>query len=388
MVQLREKLESLGHEVDLLGYGKENKIVHVVNENRSIEKSQLLPLINTIMSKDQFPEIFANQLVSYTEQQRYAYEMGAAYLGLEKYDVVHAQDIISSSSIKRVLPKNIPLVTTLHGSVAHEIRAQLKTIHRSSTSYLARAYYDHLEQTGAISADKTIVANEWLKNVLTEEFSVPAGQIEVFQYGYDINGFLERMNTQTSEPPATDKKVILFTGRLTEIKGVHDLVNALGQLKNIRNDWVCWIVGEGEKLAPLRIQSRELGLEDDVIFLKKRDDIPYLLSLADMYVLPSLLENQPLSLIESQIAGVPAIVSDTGGLPEMVEHEVTGLVAPKGDPEALCSHMDRLLDDDDFRSKLGSNAKEFAKKHWDMDQAVSKVLNVYENVTETGSDVK
>lgn len=72
----------------------------------------------------------------------------------------------------------------------------------------------------------------------------------------------------------------------------------------------------------------------------------------------------------------------------MVEHEVTGLVAPKGDPEALCSHMDRLLDDDDFRSKLGSNAKEFAKKHWDMDQAVSKVLNVYENVTETGSDVK
>ncbi|MCY8343268.1 glycosyltransferase family 4 protein [Bacillus haynesii] len=379
MVQLKEKLESLGHEVDLLGYGEENSIIHIVNENRSIAKDQLLPLVKAMMSEEDYPEIYANQLVSYTELQRNAYELGAAYLGLDKYDIIHAQDVISSACIKRIMPKDKVLVTSIHGSVAYEIRDQLNNIHRSPTSYIAKEYFDHLEQTGAMSAETVIVANNWLKDILTEEFAVPDGKIHVSQYGYDIDGFLARMNTKTADTPETDKKVILFTSRMIGNKGIHHLVEALAQLKDTRNDWVCWMAGEGEKLAGLKIQSEQLGLSDDVVFLKNREDVPYLLSLADIYVLPSLLDNQPLSLIEAQIAGVPAVVSDAGGLPEMVEHEETGLIVPKGDAAALSSSLERLLKDDDFRNKLGMNAKEFAKKHWDMDQAVTRILDIYQN---------
>jgi len=379
MVQLKEKLESLGHEVDLLGYGEENSIIHIVNENRSIAKDQLLPLVKAMMSEEDFPEIYANQLVSYTELQRNAYELGAAYLGLDKYDIIHAQDVISSACIKRIMPKDKVLVTSIHGSVTYEIRDQLNNIHRSPTSYIAKEYFDHLEQTGAMSAETAIVANNWLKDILTEEFAVPDGKIHVSQYGYDIDGFLARMNTKTADTPETDKKVILFTSRMIGNKGIHYLIEALSQLKDTRNDWVCWMAGEGEKLAGLKIQSEQLGLVDDVVFLKNREDVPYLLSLADIYVLPSLLDNQPLSLIEAQIAGVPAVVSDAGGLPEMVEHEETGLIVPKGDAAALSSSLERLLKDDDFRNKLGMNAKEFAKKHWDMDQAVTRILDIYQN---------
>jgi len=379
MVQLKEKLESLGHEVDLLGYGEENSIIHIVNENRSIAKDQLLPLVKAMMSEEDYPEIYANQLVSYTELQRNAYELGAAYLGLDKYDIIHAQDVISSACIKRIMPKDKVLVTSIHGSVTYEIRDQLNNIHRSPTSYIAKEYFDHLEQTGAMSAETAIVANNWLKDILTEEFAVPDGKIHVSQYGYDIDGFLARMNTKTADTPETDKKVILFTSRMIGNKGIHHLIEALAQLKDTRNDWVCWMAGEGEKLAGLKIQSEQLGLSDDVVFLKNREDVPYLLSLADIYVLPSLLDNQPLSLIEAQIAGVPAVVSDAGGLPEMVEHEETGLIVPKGDAAALSSSLERLLKDDDFRNKLGMNAKEFAKKHWDMDQAVTRILDIYQN---------
>jgi len=379
MVQLKEKLESLGHEVDLLGYGEENSIIHIVNENRSIAKDQLLPLVKAMMSEEDYPEIYANQLVSYTELQRNAYELGAAYLGLDKYDIIHAQDVISSACIKRIMPKDKVLVTSIHGSVTYEIRDQLNNIHRSPTSYIAKEYFDHLEQTGAMSAETAIVANNWLKDILTEEFAVPDGKIHVSQYGYDIDGFLARMNTKTADTPETDKKVILFTSRMIGNKGIHHLIEALAQLKDTRNDWVCWMAGEGEKLAGLKIQSEQLGLADDVVFLKNREDVPYLLSLADIYVLPSLLDNQPLSLIEAQIAGVPAVVSDAGGLPEMVEHEETGLIVPKGDAAALSSSLERLLEDDDFRNKLGINAEEFAKKHWDMDQAVTRILDIYQN---------
>jgi glycosyltransferase involved in cell wall biosynthesis len=79
---------------------------------------------------------------------------------------------------------------------------------------------------------------------------------------------------------------------------------------------VCWIVGDGIKEEELLNQRNELGLKKEVLFFGKRDDIPALLKLSDIFVLPSLIENQSVSLIESQIAGKAAIVSDTGGLPE------------------------------------------------------------------------
>ncbi|MDA1475081.1 glycosyltransferase family 4 protein [Bacillus changyiensis] len=387
MVQLKEKLESLGHDVDLLGFGEDNQVVHIVNENRKVDKAQLLSLVNAKLDNEKFPEIYKNHLVEYTEIQRYTLELAALHFGLEKYDLIHAQDVISSGCLKRVKPEKTALVTTLHGCVAYEIRYQLETIHRSSTSDLARAYFDYLEQIGAMSADVTVVANKWMKNVLTGEFGVSEEQIEIFHYGYNIDQFLERMTEKTAEVPYTDKKIILFAGRLTQNKGVHHLISALEQLKEIRNDWVCWIVGEGEKLAGLRVQADQLGLSDDITFLKNRNDVPYLMTLADIFVLPSLLENQPLSVIEAQLAGLPVIVSDAGGIPEIVEHEMTGLITPKGDKEALANCLNRLLEDEAQRKELGANAREFALEYWNMDDAVNHILTVYQKTIKNKGDM-
>ncbi|NPC93055.1 glycosyltransferase family 4 protein [Bacillus sp. WMMC1349] len=387
MVQLKEKLESLGHDVDLLGFGEDNQVVHIVNENRKVEKDQLFPLIDKLLDHEKCPELYENELVEYTEIQRYFFELAALYFGLETYDLIHAQDVISSGCLKRVKPEKTALVTTLHGCVAYEIRHQLKTIHRSYTSSLARAYFDYLEQIGAMSADVTIVANNWMKTVLTEEFDVSKEQIEIFHYGYNIDQFLERTSKKTVEVPDTDKKIILFTGRLIENKGVHHLISALERLKEVRNDWVCWIVGEGEKLAGLRIQADQLGLSDDIAFLKNRNDVPYLMTLADIFVLPSLLENQPLSVIEAQLAGLPAIVSDAGGIPEIVEHEMTGLITPKGDEKALLNCLNQLLEDEATRKKLGANAREFALEYWNMDEAVNHILDVYQKTIKNKGDM-
>ncbi|MDI5787825.1 hypothetical protein PO124_03190 [Bacillus licheniformis] len=87
------------------------------------------------------------------------------------------------------------------------MRHQLTTIHRKSNSDIARAYFDHLERVGAVSADATIVANNWLKNLLTKEFDTPEEQISVLHYGYDIDSFLKRKDTKSAEIPQTDKKL-------------------------------------------------------------------------------------------------------------------------------------------------------------------------------------
>ncbi len=379
MEQLKKKLEILGHEVDILGYDEINMNIHIVNENRKIEREKILPLLKAKMNPQNYPAIYANQLVEYTEFQRYVFELGAVYLGLDKYDIIHTQDVISTACIQRVKPAKTALVATLHGSVAHEIRHQLTTIHKSSNSYIARAYYDELEKTGATAADVTIVANKWLKNILTNEFKVPAEQIQVLHYGFDTENFIKKMKKKSPLVKPKDKKVIIFSGRLTDLKGVQHLLEALSKLKQVRQDWVCWIVGSGDKLAALRIQSKVLKLQDDVLFFGKRDDVPYLLAISDIFVLPTLLENQPLSLIEAQIAGKASIVSDVGGLPEMVEHRVTGILTPPGDPDSLFEQLEILLKNDKLRKNLGMNAKKWGMTHWSNEQGVKSLLEIYHN---------
>jgi len=388
MKQLQRELESLGHEVDLLGYGGDNTYVHIVNQDRRIEKDKLLPLISSKLKEGDYKNLYVNQLINYTEFQMYVYELAAVYLGLEKYDVIHTQDVISTACIKRVKPEGPALVSTLHGCVAHEIRNQLTNIHKSPTAYMAREYFDELEAIGAASAEYTIVANEWLKNILTNEFHVPNEQIKISHYGYDTEDFLKRTNEKSSIQLPVDKKVILYTGRLVELKGVHHLISALGQLKEIRNDWVCWIVGEGEKQEELEAQSKELGLEDDIFFFGKQDNIPYLVSNSDICVLPSLIENQPLSVIEAQITGKPIIVSDVGGLPEMVEHGVTGLISPVGDAKALCDNLNLLLEDEKYREEIGSEAATWGMNYWSLYKGVKKVLGHYKNAISKKKDIQ
>ena len=382
MGQLKKKLESLGHEVDLLGYGENSNYVYIVNEFRKIGRQQLLPLISEKLNKQTCPGNYADPMVKHCETERRIYELGVTYLGLEKYDVIHTQDVISAACMNQVKPEGPTLVATLHGCVAHEMRRQLAM---SPTSDMARTYFDELEYIGATSAEFTIVANQWLKDILTNEFHVPVEQLKVCHYGYNTENFLKRMKEkpplqlQSPVERPVDKQVILYTGRLIELKGVHHLVSALSQLKEMRNDWVCWIVGEGEKQAELQAQSTALGLEENIVFLGSRDDIPQLLFNSDIFVLPSLIENQPLSVIEAQIAGKPVIVSDAGGLPEIVEHGVTGLVSSAGDVEDLCNNLELLLKDEMYRKELGSNAKKWGMTHWSLDKGVQNVLKVYKS---------
>ncbi len=382
MVQLREKLETLGHQVDLLGYDEDNTSVYIVNENRKIERSKLLPLLTANLDKETYPEIYANQLVKYTEFQRYIYELSAAYFGLEKYDVIHTQDVIATTAIDRVRPTHVPLVATLHGSVAHSIRHQLDTIHQSDTAFMAKIYFDELERLGATAGDVTIVANHWLKNCLIDEFQVPANQINVLHYGFDTKKFIEQSKKKINIIRPKDKKVILYSGRLVDLKGVQHLITALSLIKKNRSDWVCWIVGSGNFQPSLIAQSIQLGLDDDILFFGKSSDVPALIAMADIVVLPSLLENQPLTIIEAQIAGKAVVVSDTGGLPEMVQDGVTGLVAPAGNAKSLATKIHMLLADEQLLSRLGHTAKTWGMAHWSIDRGVRDLLTLYHVATE------
>lgn len=373
MLQLKKNLELLGNEVDLLGYGEGNNYVHIVNQNRSIDVKK------PKLFKQSQPSPYKDPVVKYYEMKRYGYEHGVNELGLEKYDLIHTQDVLSTVSINRIRPEKTVLVATLHGCVAHELRHYLLNVNKTDTSQVACKYFDELEYDGATSADMTVVANEWMKNILTNEFQVPNEQIRLSHYGYDIEQFDAKMKQKSPVENQTDKKLIIYAGRITELKGVNYLISALKELSNSRNDWICWIVGEGDKLTEIKKQSKTLSLEKDVIFMGNRDDVPYLLSISDIFVLPSLIENQPLSVIEAQIAGKAVIISDAGGLPEMVDHGKTGVITLARNASNLSTNINYLLEHQSYRESLGINARKWALTHWSQSEAVKRVLEIYQS---------
>lgn len=379
MQQLQKQLQARGHEVDLLGNGGDPGDPYVsIIDKAKFHKNKVRPLLVEKLSKETYPSIHRNQLVLYTELERYMFELATAYLNVGQYDIIHAQDVIASGCIQRIRTGGAALVASLHGSVAREVERQFGTVHKSSTNSVAKAYFDALEHFGASSPEATIVANHWLKNMLIRDFNVPAKKLRMYPYGYDQAAYANRMKEASNVRKPPGKKVIMFAGRLIELKAAHHLIGALAGLKQQRSDWVCWIAGEGDLQVKLRAQAKTLGLEGDVVFWGKRQDVPQMLRQADIFVQPSLLDNQPLSVIEAQLAGLPVIVSDTGGLPEMVSHKQTGLIYPVGDIDSLGDQLKVLLENDELRLRLGSNAKQWATKHWDLNQMVDHYLAVYE----------
>ncbi|MTH55362.1 glycosyltransferase [Bacillus mangrovi] len=378
MLHLKSKLEEYGHEVDLMGPDDKKRVMQVVNEGRTVNMDQLMEPVKQYLTPASCPLTYIHPLIEYMELKRYSFELGAAFLGIEKYDLIHTQDVISSECISRLKREGTAHVATLHGSVAHEVLKQVgDEFPHHPHSELARTYYRQLEHIGATCADLTVTANHWLKNILTGEFNVRDQQVRVMQYGYDISSFLQQAQGDPGIAAAPGKKVIFFAGRLVDLKGVQHLITALSELKNHRDDWVCWIAGTGEMEASLRAQAAGLGLMNDVLFLGERHDIPKIMAKADLYVQPSLIDNQPLSVVEAQISGVPVIVHHAGGLPEMVQHQVTGLIYSNSNTHELCGHLFSLIADDSYRNYMGENARAWAMEHWALDQGVQNLLQVY-----------
>lgn len=382
MEQIRNRLTAMGHEVDLFGNSPDYSCFHIYNKGLSLEKRHLLPILEAKLSSAQTPSLHTQPIIWQYEYDRYCMELAAAYFGLEQYDVIHTHDIFSARALSRVKPKHVPLVSHIHGSVAGELFTHFRLhpelgIKENSSPY---NYFQAMEHYGASGSDLTITANQWQRNMLIQQFKVPAHQVTVFPYGLDQGPFWAKYaaGTEVRRPPG--KKVIIFPARLVFVKGINILIDALAMLKNVRQDWVCWIVGDGKDRGELEQQVLRHGLIQEVAFLGQRNDIPALLGQSDLFVHSCIQDNQPFSVMEAQLAGVPVLVSSAGGLPEMVEHGVTGLISPAGDPGTLYYQLDLLLANDAYRISIGQQAQKWAQQQWSLDLMMERLMNVYQGV--------
>lgn len=187
-------------------------------------------------------------------------------------------------------------------------------------------------------------------------------------------------------------RMVLFVGRIEPLKGLETLIRAMSCLQichTKRPVYLAVIGGEpnahpeamSAEMARLQRLSKELGLENLVVFLGKRgqDTLPYYYSAAEVLVMPSHYESFGMVALEAMACGTPVIASQVGGLAFLVQDGVTGYHVPDGDPDALCGRLHCLLDKPALRSELGGNAARHAQNYaWD--NIAGQIVRLYEEL--------
>jgi glycosyltransferase involved in cell wall biosynthesis len=186
-----------------------------------------------------------------------------------------------------------------------------------------------------------------------------------------------RTRVRTQLGFATDQVVVGTVGRLVAAKAYEHLLEAFARIRARIPDACLLVVGDGPQRQELEVRADALGLGQAVKFLGLRDDVRELLAALDVFVLSSIREGLPVALLEAMAAGLAIVVTDVGGMPEVVEDEISGLVVPAGDPGALATAVQRLLSDRDAAAGLGAAAHARARQDYSIDAVARRIEAIY-----------
>lgn len=377
MYQLKRSLEHLGHNVDIFARCSTTHNYKLLTNDREIQQESVHKIIESHVIKQllysipQTPIWILNQ-----EVERYKYEAAATSCDLKQYDVIHTQDIISTYCFSRIKPTSIPLIATIHASLSYEWKHNAPYLF-SDRNPVFHNYAMMLEHFGATSSNMTIVPSNWLKNYLMQNFHVPAHKIMVIPNGIDVPNFLEQMQSDKYINRSPNKIVFACVARLSFEKGVSCLLDALGKLNKIRQDWELWLIGEGPLREQLEQQCTKLNIRKRVHFLGYRNDVPALLQQADIFLLSSIQETFCYSIVEAQLAELPVIAPNTGGITEVVTHRKTGLLFESENSDELFANIKLLLINKKLQQTLIEQAKQTAIHKFSSSVTTKKIVDIY-----------
>jgi len=178
-----------------------------------------------------------------------------------------------------------------------------------------------------------------------------------------------------------DVTLMAAVSSLTTEKGHIYLLAALHRLKTINSKFHLVIIGEGPKRCNIESQIKELELTDHVTMLGKRHDIDKIHTGIDIYILPSLKEGLPMSLLEAMACGVASIASDVGDVSSCVKHNQTGMLIEAGNIDALYNAIEALTSDSEKRKTIGFSASRMIRSKFSNEQMIRSYADLYHTVS-------
>lgn len=225
----------------------------------------------------------------------------------------------------------------------------------------------------------TVVGPE-IARYYIEELGVPPKRVQVIANAVDTARFkLPSPESRSRLGLAAEDLVFGIVGRLEREKDHRTLLHAFRTLADHVPAARLLIVGEGSLRRELEDCARTLGLERNVIFLGARADIPEVLAALDVFVLTSVHEGVPLSVVEAMAAGKPVIATDVGGLRLLVKPSVNGLLVPPSDPVAIEAAMRELAANPALRQGMGERSRQIACDSFSVSAMIERYQEIYES---------
>lgn len=291
-----------------------------------------------------------------------------------KFDVIHAHDWLVANAAKTL--KNsfgIPIVATIHATEA----GRNSGIHDDTQRYI-----NDTEWLLTYEATEVIVNSNYMKGHVQGLFGLPFDKINVIPNGINLTNFngIERDYNFRRQYAMDNEKIILYVGRLVYEKGVQHLISAMPKILEHYHDAKLVIAGKGGMLDELRAQVNSMGLSNKVYFTGylNAKQVQKMYKCADVAVFPSTYEPFGIVALEAMLAGVPTVVSDVGGLNEIITHRENGMKSYAGNSNSIADSVLSLLYDKQLAANVAKKAKVKVKEEFNWNKIAQDTHYTYE----------
>ncbi|MCC6599907.1 MAG: N-acetyl-alpha-D-glucosaminyl L-malate synthase BshA [Crocinitomicaceae bacterium] len=274
------------------------------------------------------------------------------------YAIPHASAAITAKQVLREEGIHLPVITTLHGT--------------DITLLGKDASFEPVISFAINKSDAVTAVSHSLRLDTYKLFGITS-EIEVIPNFVNLKkmNFLEREEMKSEYAPGGER-LLVHTSNFRPVKRVVDVIDIFARVRDQIPSRLI-LVGDGPDRTKAEHRSRELGISDEVIFLGNVKNPSELLPIADIFLLPSESESFGLAALEAMACGVPVISTNTGGIPEMNRHGVTGMMSDVGDVEDMARNAVYLLSDEKRLEKFKKKAKERSAEF-----SIEKILPRYE----------
>ena len=284
------------------------------------------------------------------------------------YAIPHATSAVLARDILREQGLRVPVFTTLHGTDITLVGQD------PGFAPVVNHAINHSDGVTAVS--------EYLRSETKQHFQIDR-PIEVIPNFIDTTRFRRHENAAFKQAVCPDGgKIIVHVSNFRPVKRVEDVIRVFHRLVQDGMAVNLLLAGDGPDRASAERLARELGVCGRIRFLGKQEPIEELLSIADVFLIPSGSETFGLAALEAMACSVPVVSSHIGGLPELNVDGETGFLCPLGDIEALTEKTRAILSDDALHGRLSENARARAVNMFDQDRIAPMYEAYYERILE------